>query len=334
MRKGLRRVLRNIIKKREPIAGLDIGASAIKLVQLDLVPATPAIKALGTIPMPSDAMSGNSIKDPGRVADALRGLWQDAECSCRGVSVALPGGSVFVKPITVPRLPWTDLREQVLLEAAQYIPYDRNSISIDFQVLRRIDAENLEVLVIAAKNEILSGYLEAIERAGLTTMVVDVDCFALQNCFEYGEPDQVGKNTALVDIGARFSTLHIVRGGSSLRMGDISVGAHSMQEAEGGAGALIDELQQQLSLLCSSEDEEIRLDSVRLSGGGCLIPGIIEGLSEALQIPVQVLNPYSCLSIPSELSATLVEKSAPFMSIAVGLALRCPGDYIVPEYVE
>lgn len=334
MRKGLCRVLRNIIKKREPIAGLDIGASAIKLVQLDLAPTTPAIEALGTIPMPADAMHGNSIKDPDRVADALRALWQDTKCSCRGVSVALPGGSVFVKPIAVPRLPWSDLREQVLLEAAQYIPYDRNSIAIDFQVVRRINAETLEVLVVAAKNDILNGYLDAIERAGLSTMVVDVDYFALQNCFEYGEPDQLGKNTALVDIGARFSTLHIVRGGSSLRIGDISLGAHSIQGTDSGAGALLDELQQQLSLLCSSEDEEIRLDSVRLSGGGCLIKGIMEGLREGLQIPVHVLNPYSCLSIPAEMPATRVETSAPFMSIAVGLALRCPGDYIVPEYVE
>ena len=332
--KGCSTVLRNIIKKREPIVGLDIGASAIKLVQLDLAPSTPALKAFGSIPMPSDAVQGNSIKNPERVADAIRTLWHESKCSCRAVSVALPGGSVFVKAITVPRLPWRDLREQVALEVAQFIPYDRDAISIDFQVLRSINPESLEVLVVAAKNEILGGYLEAIERAGLTTMVVDVDCFALQNCFEYSEPEQLDKTTALIDIGARFSSLHIVREGRSLRIGDVLFGAQSVQVSERDAAALVSELAQQLSLLCSSEDEEIKLDGIRLNGGGSVVPGVVEILADTVQIPVRQMTPHAHISIPAEFNTELVESSAPFMAIAVGLALRCPGDHIVPEYLE
>lgn len=327
-------MFRNIIRTREPIVGLDIGTSSLKLVQLDLAPTTPALKAVGTLPMPAEAVQGNSIKNPQRVADAIRMLWEQSKCSCRNVSVALPGGSVFVKPIKVPLLSWRDLREQVVMEAAQFIPYDRNSISIDFHVLRRVGLDSLEVLVVAAKKDILAGYLDSIGRAGLQTKVVDVDYFALQNCFEYGEPEQLGKVTAIIDIGARFSTLHIVKAGGSMRMGDVSVGVQSAQASEQATVSLVAEIEKQLSLLCTSEDEEIVIDSIRVSGGGATLSGFTERLADAVQVPVRALASFSHLSISADFHARGVEQQAPFLGIAVGLALRCPGDHLVPEYLE
>jgi type IV pilus assembly protein PilM len=316
-----------------PTIGLDIGASSLKVAQLDLAPSTPSLKACGSIAMPSDAIQGNSIKNPQGVADAIRELWRVSGCSARNVCLALPGGSVFVKPITVPRLPWRDLRDQVVLEAAQVIPYDSKSISIDFHVLRQVNEDSVEVLVVAAKNDVLSGYLDAVERAGLSTVVVDVDYFALQNCFEFGEPAQIGSTTALIDIGARSSSLHIVQGGNSLRIADVSLGSESLQESEQDGVPLVRELARQLSLVCSSEEEELAIDSVRVSGGGAVITGLGEGLSRELQLPVHRLNPYSQLAIAPSLQAESLESKAPFFAVAIGLSLRCPGDCLVPEYL-
>jgi Tfp pilus assembly PilM family ATPase len=107
-----------------------------------------------------------------------------------------------------------------------------------------------------------------------------------------------------------------------------------VQVSERDAAALVSELAQQLSLLCSSEDEEIKLDGIRLNGGGSVVPGVVEILADTVQIPVRQMTPHAHISIPAEFNTELVESSAPFMAIAVGLALRCPGDHIVPEYLE
>ncbi len=330
----MNRVLRNIVRTREPVVGLDIGATSLKLVELDFSAPALRVQALGTLPMPKQAVQGHFIKSPERVAAAIEELVRQSGCSCKNVSVGLPAGSVFAKPITVPRLPWSELHEHVMLEAGQCVPFDRDSISVDFQVTGRSGPDMVEVLIVAAKNEVIAGYREAVALAGLRTSIVDVDCFALQNCFEFNEPKLLDKSIALIDIGGRAASLHIVSQGRSLRVADVSLLRDNEGREEDDCTALVAEIAQQLSLLCDTEDQEIILDGVRVCGGGAMLPVVAERLSDLLSIPTQVLNPFSQIAVADDLVSGGVAHIAPVMGVATGLALRHSDDQIIPEYLE
>ncbi len=355
-------MLSTLFGSREPIIGLDIGAGSIKLIQLDLTPRVPALAAIGTIATPIDAMQGHFVKDPERLAQALKELLSATSVTCRNVALAVPASSVFVKAVKIAAVPLRDLPAQVRLEAAQFIPYDMNSIALDFHVVGKGDGDLLDVLVVAIKREVLAGYLQAVELAGLVPSVVDVDAFALQNCFEYSEAAQLSATTALIDVGARFSVVNVVREGRSVCLGDIPVGVHTavrvvsdtlgigLNEAEKtltGAqsevssiastareqalASLASDLHKHVSLLSSSGDEDICVENARLAGGGAMLDGLQEHLGAAMQCSVSVLRPFAHIVIPTSFSSDYLSEVAPLMGVSLGLALRCPGDEIVPE---
>ena len=269
-----------------------------------------------------------------------------------------------MKAIKIAAVPLRDLRAQVLLEAAQFIPYDMNSIALDFHVVGKSDGELLDVLAVAIKREVLTGYLQAVELAGLSASVVDVDSFALQNCFEYSEASHLSATTALVDIGARFSAVHVVRDGRSLCLGDIPVGVHTairlvadtmgttLDEAEKALTApqsaldsiasaareqalasLASDIHKHMSLLSSSGDEELCVENARLAGGGAMLDGLQGHLGAAIQCSVHVLQPFAHITVPASFPSHYISSVAPLMGVALGLALRCPGDHIVPEFM-
>jgi type IV pilus assembly protein PilM len=353
-------VFSKVFGARKPIIGLDIGAGTIKLVQLDLAARIPVLTAMGVIAAPSDAMQGNIVKDPSRLARQIRELVSSTRVKCRHVALAVPASSVFVKAMRVAAVPLEDLRAQVYLEAAQSIPYDMSSIALDFHVVDKSPDGLLEVLVVAIKREVLSGYLEAVEQAGLVASVVDVDSFSLQNCFEYNEASQRASTTALIDVGARFSAVNIVGQGRSLCLGDIPVGVHTAlrlisdilgvtsQEAEAilsdpsallnekssaarqqALAVLASDIHKHLSLLSSSGEEDISVKNARLSGGGATLHGLQEHLRVSLGCSVDIMRPFAQVSVPVSFASDYFRSMYPLMGVALGLSLRCPGDEIV-----
>jgi type IV pilus assembly protein PilM len=358
-------VFSRVLGARKPIIGLDIGAGTIKLVQLDLASRVPVLRAMGVVAAPSDAIQGNMVKAPGRLAQTIRELVSSTRAVSRHVALAVPASGVFVKAMKVSAVPAQDMRAQVHLEAAQYIPYDTASIALDFQVVGSNRDGLLDVLVVAIKREVLAGYLETVEQAGLVASVVDVDSFSLQNCFECNEGPTLAGTTALIDVGARFSAVNVINQGRSLCLGDIPVGVHTAirfiadtleiawDEAEAilssasrdsnskvatareqALSVLASDVQRHLSLLSSSGDEDVRIENARLSGGGAMLRGLHEELRLSLGFPVDVLQPFAQISVPQSFASNYFRSLYPLMGVAVGLALRCPGDAIALGFTE
>jgi type IV pilus assembly protein PilM len=245
-----------------------------------------------------------------------------------------------------------------MFEAGNFIPESLENVNLDYQVLDQADAENVDVLLVAVRKDVLNSYIDAIGNAGLMPVVVDVDYFALENMFEVNyspNPDEV---IALINIGARYSSINIMKDGRSAFTGDVPVGgrhftevlaqelgiSHEQAEALKIRGAeegsereeferiitasseqLLDEVQRALSFFWTGSTEE-QVSAIYLSGGTAPLHGLASALSERLQIPVEVSNPFRMMNLSRQADDQFIYQNASALAVSVGLATRRPGD--------
>lgn len=355
-----------LFKKSESCVGLDIGSSTIKLVEFDLSKEKPVLLNVGVVATPSDAIQNNVVSRPESIADALTSLFEENNIADKRVCLSLPGTSVFTKRVRMAKMGLNDLTQNVQLEAGNFIPHGINNVKLDYHILGESGRNQIDVLVVAAKTEIIDGYLDALALAGLEAAIMDVDFFALQNTFELGYPDISAGTVGLINVGSRFSCINICRAGECLFTGDVPLGGKlftenlaehlgvaaddaeqlkrvvSSAETSDEARELIEknveyaasELNRQLSFLWTASGAEETIDRILISGGGARISGLIEELSEKTGIACDYLDPVRGVEIPETFDRQYLTELTPLMSIAVGLGLRQTGDKIIPEFMD
>ncbi len=339
------------------IVAVDIGSTSVKLVEVRGSPEAPELVRAGMAALPEGALQNNTIADVVAVAEVIRSLIADLGVTARRAVTAVPGPSVIIKKASVHLKPDEDLETLLMVEAQNFVPENLENLSLDYHVLRH-EAEDVEVLIVAVRRDILSGFMGALSDAGLDPVIVDVDYFALENMFEFNYecgPDDV---VALIDIGARFSSINVLRGGFSTATGDVQAGGGeivdaltsslgvSTDEAErliGGGAAdpelreradtviargvaeLADAIDQSLRFLWrTASDEPLQL--VYITGGAARIRGLREALASRLGVSVESVNPFARMHFGSEIDPAAIEEMAPMLGVAVGLATRRPED--------
>jgi type IV pilus assembly protein PilM len=277
----------------------------------------------------------------------------------RKAITAVPGPAVIIKRVTLPAQNPRELENTIVFEAGNFIPEDLENVNLDYQVTDYLDdGKRMEVLLVAAKKDIVASYSEAVRAAGLTPVVVDVDYFALENMFETNYEPVPDRAIALVNIGARYSSINILKGGRSTFTGDVPVGGRDVNEAlmrdlgvsaeeaetlkaggtsktvpadqvaqvtESAAGALIEEIHHALSFFWTAATDET-IDAVYLSGGVARMPGLAQQLSERVQAPVEIANPFAHVSLDRNLDTPEFRAQAAEYAVAMGLATRRPED--------
>ncbi len=166
------------------LVGVDIGSSAIKAVELKVAGKGRdefQLLNIGIEPLPPEAIVDGAIMDSGAVIDAIQRLFQDNRIKTTEVSTGVSGNAVIVKKISLPQMSAEELAESIHWEAEQYIPFDIQDVSLDYEVIEGGSGGNMDVLLVAVKKDKISEYTSAIAQAGRTAAVVDVDVFALQN---------------------------------------------------------------------------------------------------------------------------------------------------------
>ena len=174
------------------------------------------------------------IQDEGAVVDAIRRLVTSTGAQAKEVITAVPGPSRDRQEGDPARpRPGPNVDAAVLAEASHLIPESLDNVNLDYQVIDWIEAGNkMEVLLVAVKKDIINSYTETIRDAGLEPVVVDVDYFALENMFELNyDPPAEGRPVALVNIGARYSSINILKDGRSTFTGDVPVGGAEFTDA-------------------------------------------------------------------------------------------------------
>jgi len=345
-------------KKIEPIA-LDIGSTLIKLVKLKGSGKTYTLQKFGMIPLPPEVIVEGAVMDAGRVVDAIKELLVSQKVKVKEATLSVSGSSVIIKRVSIADMTDEELAESIKWEAEQYIPFSIDDVNIDFQKLGPGAAEGqADVLLVAVKKDKINDYINLVKEAGLEPVVMDVDAFALANMYELNYDVEPGI-TALLNIGASVMNINILKDGTSTFTRDITVGGNRYTEAlQRDFGLTYEEAERvklgetveghdkdQLAGLVSSVTEDIvaevqrsfdffrsttgsdKVSRVLVSGGCARIANFTSVLSERLEIPVEVTNPFKNIKVdPKRFDPTFMSEAAPLAAIAVGLAMRRPGD--------
>jgi len=345
-------------KKIEPIA-LDIGSTFIKLVQLKGSNKNYQLIKFGMVPLPPEVIVEGAVMDAGRVVEAIKELLSSQKIKTKEVVISVSGSSVIIKRVSVADMTDEELAESIKWEAEQYIPFSIDDVNVDFQKLGAgATAGQADVLLVAVKKDKINDYVNLAKEAGLEPVVMDVDAFALANMFELNYAFEEG-TTALLNIGASVMNINILKDGVSIFTRDITVGGNRYTEAlQRDFGLSYEDAEkvkrgeefdaadkEQITGVMSSVTDDIvaetqrsfeffrsttgsdKVSRVLVSGGCARIGNFTTVLSERLEIPVEVVDPFKKIKIdPKRFETTVIAESSPLCAVAVGLAIRRPGD--------
>jgi len=359
--------------KKNQLVGLDIGSHAIKLAEIEDTKKGRILKNFGIIGLPQDAIVEGAIKEMEIVSSAIKTLYKNLKIKNKNVVTSISGYSVIVKKISIQKRGEAELDASIQDEAEQYIPFDINDVNLDYEILSPPDEEGAEkkaegdkadkglmdVMLVAAKKDIVEDYVSLLHLTGLSPAILDVDAFALQNAFELSS-EKISGCYALVNVGAEELGINAIKNGVSIFTRDSSYGGYqineaimskfdvSYEEAEkiklGGTkidhkdkGALeeiftsvisgwVNEIKRALDFLATTYPDET-IEKIVISGGSCRFPGFQKYLELETEIPVIELNPFGNLQVNDKaFDPKYLTYMAPQAAIAVGLALRSIGD--------
>src|SRR6056297_2734633 len=221
-----------IFAPKNQLIGLDIGSRAIKAAEVVETKNGWELKKFGSIDIEPGAIEEGVIKNPDVLSNAINQLFDLYSFRKKTVAISIGGYSVIVKNINIQKMPEEQLADSLNFEAEQYIPFDINDVNIDFQLLgeNEQNPNQMNVLLVAAKKDMVSDYINLIEMAQLNLCIIDIDAFALQNIYEanYDAGESAGENIALIDIGASKTSLNILKDQVSVFMRDVSLGCNQI----------------------------------------------------------------------------------------------------------
>jgi type IV pilus assembly protein PilM len=358
------------LPKKNQLVGLDIGSRAVKLVEIDHSKRGRILKNFGIIGLPRDAIVEGTIKEMEIVSSAIKTLCRNLKVKNSDVATSISGYSVIVKKIVITDRDESELEKTIHSEAEQYIPFDINDVNLDYDILAVGDQtgqekegekgkpHQMEVMLVAAKKEIVEDYVTLLQLSGLNPAVVDVDAFALQNAFEVSASEPEGCY-ALVNIGAEELGINAIKNGASIFSRDSSYGGNQITDAimsefdvdfeeaekiklggkkpENSKAALEEiftsvlsewaqEIKRALDFLATTYPEE-NIEKILLSGGSSRVPGFSKYLEMETSLPVEELNPFTSLIVNEKaFDSKYLSYMAAQAGVAVGLALRSIGD--------
>ncbi|MFP4623114.1 MAG: type IV pilus assembly protein PilM [Gemmatimonadota bacterium] len=333
-------------------AGLDIGSGFVKLVVMDHSKGDPEITRIATSPLVADAIVEGEVMDPVLVAETIRSVVDEVGLRKEEVVAAVGGHDVIIKKIQMDRMDDAEARELIRWEAHQHVPFDMESVQLDFQILDPDGtAPQMSVLLVAAKRELIENRLTLLADAGLTPAIIDVDAFALHNAFERSYPDSMAGMVALVNVGHETSNVNILDEGVPIVVRDIPFGSRRIREAlqrergltaeraedviqgredvpdlESFVAERVDELavgiERAIAFITAQSGGE-GVEQVYLSGGGARVPGVVAALGERLGVATHMANPLERVAVRPEVNLEVaVDELAPMLMLPVGLAMR------------
>ncbi len=173
-------------RKQKSLIGMDIGSNVVKCLRLDLTEDRPVVTHFAMADLPPEAIVDGEVMDRELVIEAIQEAATKAGIPDEPVASAVSGRAVIVKKIVMDKMSEADAREAIYWEAEQHVPFDIDDITLDFQILQEdIGADQMELLLVAAKKDMILGHAELIRDAGFQPLVIDVASFSNQNTWEF-----------------------------------------------------------------------------------------------------------------------------------------------------
>src|SRR3954467_2893670 len=341
--------------------GLDIGSSSVKAVQLKRKANGWALQAFGMQPLVPQTIVDGTIMDQGAVSEAIRQLWSRLRLRQKEVAIAIAGHSVIIKKIAVPMMKPEQLAANIRNEAEHHIPFGRDDVEIDYHVTQaQTTAGQTELLLVAAKKEVVSDYVQVVRDASLSPHIVDVAAFASQNGFEVNYQLDPRDTIVLINIGAAISNINIIRSGVSLFTRDVTIGGNAFTEEiqkqmgiaadeaeaykvggsqtedgvvpqevlrvmEGVSEVMAGEFQRSLDFFLATT-ADANVTRIVLAGGSAKVTSLHRAIERRSRLPLEVANAWNRIEIDPSLDRNYLAAHAPEALVGVGLAMRAGGD--------
>ncbi len=345
-------------KSSSMMIGIDIGSHAIKAVLLNETETGYRLQALAIEPMPKGTMSERNIQDIEAIGNIITKLKRKLPKSAKNAAVAVSGQTVITKVIFMDvSLSDAELESQIEIEADSLIPYPLDEVSLDFEKLATNEADptKMNVLLSAARTESVEARVGALETAGLTAKVVDVESYALSRAmdvyYQQLPSDAFNKCVAMIDIGAVLTLVSVVLAGETIYTRDQVFGGDqytnsivayynkSFDEAEIGKTtadlppnytfevlapfqtSLLQQVRRAVQMFLTTSGKE-QIDYIILTGGTAMIQGLDRLLIEELGIHTIVAEPFENMEISPRVDRNVMQRHRTQFAIATGLALR------------
>jgi type IV pilus assembly protein PilM len=349
-------------RRKTALLGLDISSTMIKLIELSQTSGASAslfhVVTYAAEPLPPNAVVEKKIADVNAVGQTIRKAVARSGTKATRAAVAVSGSAVITKVISMAStLSPTEMETQIQLEADQYIPYPLEEVNIDFDVLGPSSSspDMVDVLLAASRRENVDDRVTALEIGGLTAAVVDVEAYAMENAcalvLDARGENHTDQTVAVADVGAATTNLHVIHEGRIVYTREQNFGGHQ----------LIDEIQRRYALPRDQATQKLldgtlpetfetdllvpfketlaqqigralqffysastfnRVDQIIVAGGSAGIRKVDELVEERLGIHTVVANPFTHMSLAPHIKTQDINRDAPSLMIAVGLALR------------
>jgi type IV pilus assembly protein PilM len=345
--------------------GIDIGASSVKLCQLKRKKSGLSLEAFGHVPLPSETVVDGALMNSARVVEAIQELLASHRIKQKQAALSVSGHAVIIKKIPLPQMTREELEQSIQWEAEQFIPFDMADVFLDVQIVREASTQQgqMDVVLVAAKKDFVNEYTSVLMEAGLEPVVLDVDSFAVETMYNANYDIDRAATVVLVNVGATKTNINILARGVSSFTRDLTIGGNNfteeiqrqlnvtLDEAEamklGGtpmdrtqpdavvpaeveramgtvAEGLTTEIQRSIDFY-SATSADPAPSKIYLTGGTARVQSLKAAIEGRVRVQVEIVNPFRRIDTGGQ-DPTYLGNIGPAASVAVGLALRFPGD--------
>jgi type IV pilus assembly protein PilM len=343
--------------------GLDIGTSCVRAAEVSLGKGSPRLERFGQVALPVGAVRDGEVIDVDIVAGALKKLWSDVKFGSKKVALGVSNQKVVVRQVDVPWMEHAELKKALAYQVADMIPMPIEQAILDFYPVEEFANDNGErmqrLLLVAAARDMVASALEAVHRAGLKPVSVDLSPFAVIRSL--ADHDHLGLDNyaeAIVDIGAKVTNIAVHQGGTPRFVRILLMGGGDLTEAvaermgvpleqaemtkhqlgipatpadrdghpasrviETSASALVEEVRGSLDYYLASPGA-VPIRRVIVAGGGAKLTNLAAKLSAATRLPVDLAAPMGAMRIgKTGLTDEQLAHIDSLVAVPVGLAL-------------
>lgn len=342
--------------------GLDIGTSGVRAAELSFGKGQVTLEKFGQVALPGGAVRDGEVVEPETVASAIKQLWAHTKFSSKKVVIGVANQKVIVRQVDLPWLPADEMKKSLAFLVQDFVPMPVDQAVLDFHPLEELTADNgtrsVRGLLVAASRDMVNGSLVAVQKAGLSPVMVDLTSFAVIRSL--ADADHLGMGgdvEALVDVGARVTNIVVHQGGLprfvrillmggqdvtdavAERMGISAEQAEAMKQqlglgapegmdtraafrvVEAVGAAFVDEIRGSLDYYLASSGSA-PISRLVLTGGGSRLGGLVQRLQVTTRVPVQLGSPMRSLQVGrTGLSPEQIAFVEPLAAVPVGLAL-------------
>jgi len=343
------------------IVGLDIGMSGVKVTELVKISSNSfQLNNFGFHPLTEGIIIDDQFHQPDLLKTAIKSAFAQGGIKSKSICYGFPSQNTVIKKMHAPIGTRQEIEDHISWEAEQFLPFgaDNAAISVYIPEGGEKQKEGVDVVMVAAKQDLVSNYDTLLKEAGFNVKIIDLQILSLINVFEISyseEMEEYKKGTLLVDFGAQTTKILVYKEGLPIFTKVLSIGGVnvteeiqkeiglSFEEAEdlklmrddkGNtpqeittivmkiADKIVTQVKESINFYLSSSGQD-RIFRCMATGGNLQLPGVLEALAKHTNLSVEIMDPFKKIKIKNKkISSEMLEQISYVGAVSIGLALR------------